>query len=96
VPEMITIWWLVSIVLLVNILVGLVFVTSRQGSPDALLAVLLFGTTGVALSLTLGRALDQPRAVDIALVFALLTAVIGVAFARQGWLRRSGEGGPEQ
>jgi len=89
------IWWLVSIVLLVNILLGLIFVTSRKGSPEALLAVLLFGTTGVALTLTLGRALGDPRAVNIALVFALLTAVLGVAFARQGWVRRSGRGGPQ-
>jgi len=81
-------WWLVSVVLLVNVLVGLAFVTTRKGSPDALLSSLLFGTAGVALTLTVGQALGQPRAVDIALVFALLTAVIGVAFARKGWMSR--------
>ena len=86
---MIVLWWLVSVVLLVNVLVGLAFVTTRKGSPNALLSSLLFGTTGVALTLTLGRALGQNRAVDVALVFALLTAVIGVAFARQGWLSGS-------
>ena len=91
---MIVLWWLVSVVLLVNVLVGLAFVTTRKGSPNALLSSLLFGTTGVALTLTLGQALGQPRAVDIALVFALLTAVIGVAFARKGWMSGSDSGGP--
>lgn len=86
-------WWIFSVALLLNIVVGLVFVTSRKGGPDSLLATLLFGTTGLALTLVLGKALGQERAVDIALVFALLAAVIGVAFARRGWfVFRGGKG----
>jgi multicomponent Na+:H+ antiporter subunit F len=86
-------WWIFSVALLLNIVVGLGFITSRKSGIDSLLATLLFGTTGLALTLVLGMALDQDRAVDIALVFALLAAVLGVAFARRGWFYpRSREG----
>ena len=74
--------WLVAIGLLLNIVVGLVFVTSRRGSAESLLATLLFGTTGVALTLVLGKVTLQKSAVDIALVLALLAAVLGVAPAQ--------------
>jgi multicomponent Na+:H+ antiporter subunit F len=82
---MTTVWWLMACGLLLNIAVGLGFLTSRRGSAESLLAALLLGTTGVALALVLGEALGQPRAVDVALVFALLAAVLGVAFVRRGW-----------
>ena len=59
---------------------------SKRGSADSLLAALLLGTAGVAFALALGEAVDEQRAVDIALVFALLAAVLGVAFVRRGWL----------
>jgi multicomponent Na+:H+ antiporter subunit F len=81
-----TVWWLAACVLLVNIAIGLGFLTSRGGSAESLLAALLLGTTGVAFALVLGEAVGEQRAVDIALVFALLTAVLGVAFVRRGWL----------
>jgi hypothetical protein len=35
--------------------------------------------------LVLGKALGLARALDIALVFALLAAVLGVAFVLRGW-----------
>ena len=50
-----------------------------------MLAALLFGSTGVALVLALGQGLGMPSALDIALVFALLAAVLGVAFVLRGW-----------
>lgn len=78
-------WWTVALVLVLTIVAGVVYVTTRPGGADSLLAALLFGTTGVALVLVLGRALGQPRTVDIALVLALLTAVFGVAFVLRGW-----------
>ncbi len=78
-------WWAIALVLLLTIVAGVVYVTTRPGGADSLLAALLFGTTGVALVLLLGRALGLPRAVDIALVLALLTAVFGVAFVLRGW-----------
>jgi multicomponent Na+:H+ antiporter subunit F len=89
---MLTVWWLAACGLLVNIAIGLGFLTSREGSADSLLAALLLGTTGVAFALVLGAAVGEERAVDIALVFALLAAVLGVAFVRRGWFD-TGEGG---
>jgi multicomponent Na+:H+ antiporter subunit F len=91
---MTVVWWLASCALLVNIAIGLGFLTSRGGSAESLLAALLLGTTGVAFSLALGEAVGEQRAVDIALVFALLAAVLGVAFVRRGWFDAGqGDGG---
>jgi multicomponent Na+:H+ antiporter subunit F len=81
-----TLWWLFACGLLLNIAIGLGFVTSRRGSAESLLATLFLGTTGVAFTLVLGEAVGEQRAADIALVFALLAAVLGVAFVRRGWL----------
>ena len=39
----------------------------------------------MALVLVLGKGLGMDRALDIALVFALLAAVLGVAFVLRGW-----------
>jgi multisubunit Na+/H+ antiporter MnhF subunit len=90
---MTNVWWLAACGLLVNIAIGLGFLTSREGNADSLLAALLLGTAGVAFALVLGAAIGEQRAVDIALVFSLLAAVLGVAFVRRGWTDSSqGEG----
>jgi multicomponent Na+:H+ antiporter subunit F len=78
-------WWTVALVLLLTIVAGVVYINTRPGESDSMLAVLLFGTTGVALVLVLGRALGMARAVDIALALALLSAVLGVTFVLRGW-----------
>jgi hypothetical protein len=88
---MTALWWIIAVALLLNIVVGLGFLTTRRGGPDSLLGTLLFGTTGVALTLILGKTLKSEGAVDIALVFALLTAVLGATFARRGWLSGGGK-----
>lgn len=74
-----------AVVLLLTIVLGLGHVFRQPGRADSLLAALLFGSTGVALVLVLGKGLGMDRALDIALVFALLAAVLGVAFVRRGW-----------
>jgi multicomponent Na+:H+ antiporter subunit F len=74
-----------SIVLLITVMLGLWHVFRQPRRADSLLAVLLFGSTGVALVLVLGQALGLERAVDVALVFALLAAVLGVAFVLRSW-----------
>lgn len=78
-----TLLWLAACGLLLNMLCGLVFVTRRRGGIESLLAALLLGTTGVALTLVLGAAMKIERAVDIALVFALLAAVLGITSTRR-------------
>ncbi len=75
----------VAVALLLTIVLGLGHVFRQPGRADSLLAALLFGSTGVALVLVLGQGLGMDRALDIALVFALLTAVLGVAFVLRGW-----------
>ena len=74
-----------AVALLLTIVLSLAYAFRQPGRADSLLAALLFGSTGVALVLVLGRGLDLARAVDIALVFALLAAVLGVAFVLRGW-----------
>jgi multicomponent Na+:H+ antiporter subunit F len=88
-------WWAIALVLLLTIVAGVVYVTTRRGGVDAMLAALLFGTTGVALVLVLGRALDLARAVDIALALALLAAVLGVTFVLRGWPAGDTDENPE-
>jgi multicomponent Na+:H+ antiporter subunit F len=78
-------WWTVALVLLLTIVAGVAYVTNRRGGADSMLAALLFGTTGVALVLVMGRAQDLTWAVDIALALALLASVLGVAFVLRGW-----------
>ena len=74
-----------AVALLLTIVVGLAHVFRQPGRADGLLAALLFGSTGVALVLVLGKGLGVGRALDIAMVFALLAAVLGVAFVLRGW-----------
>ena len=74
-----------AVVLLLTIVLGLGHVFRQPGRAESLLAALLFGSTGVALVLVLGKGLGLERALDIALVFALLAAVLGVAFVLRGW-----------
>ncbi|MGE5306861.1 MAG: multiple resistance and pH regulation protein F [Alphaproteobacteria bacterium] len=78
-------WWFVALFLFLTVIAGVAFVISRPASVDSMLAAFLFGTTGVALVLVIGKALNLPRAIDVALVLALLAAVLGAAFALRGW-----------
>lgn len=51
---------------------------------DRMLAAQLIGTTGVGILLLLGEALAAPAARDVALIFALLAAMAGLALVRRG------------
>ena len=82
---MIALYLSAAVALLLTIVLSLGHVFRQPGRADSLLAALLFGSTGVALVLVLGKALGMERALDIALVFALLAAVLGVAFVLRGW-----------
>jgi len=89
-------WWAMALVLLVTIVAGVVYVTTRRDGADSLLAALLFGTTGVATVLVLGRALGLAQAVDIALVLALLAAILSLAFVLRGWPEDDSDGNQER
>ncbi len=76
---------ILAVFLLANLLIALLRVTRGPTPADRLLAALLFGTTGVALLLLLAYTENVPALVDAALVFALLAAITGAAFAQRAW-----------
>ena len=72
-----------TIVLLVSLLLGLVRVAVGPTPADRMLAAQLMGTTGVGMLVLLAEALSHPGLRDVALVFALLSAVAAVAFVQR-------------
>src|SRR5688572_14694065 len=81
---------LLAVFLLLNLVAALLRVVRGPTPADRLLAALLFASTGVAVLLLLAQAGDAPALVDIALVFALLAAITGVAFAQRAWRQQGG------
>lgn len=82
--------WL-AVFLLANLVAALIRVVRGPTAADRLLAALLFGTTGVAVLVLLADAGGGAALVDVALVFALLAAITGTAFAQRAWRRGQGE-----
>ncbi|WP_366655579.1 monovalent cation/H+ antiporter complex subunit F [Fodinicurvata sp. EGI_FJ10296] len=76
--------YVVATILLLSIGVGLIRVHRGPGPGDRMLAVQLFGTTGIAILLILGIATGEEAAIDAALILGLLAAVTGLALARSG------------
>ncbi len=74
-----------AVFLLANLLVALLRVARGPTPADRLLAALLFGTTGVAILLLLGFATPSAALLNVALVFTLLAAITGAAFAQRAW-----------
>jgi multicomponent Na+:H+ antiporter subunit F len=75
-----------AVFLLVNLGGGLVRILRGPAPADRMLAAQLFGTTGVAILLTLAAATGMRGLRDVALVFALLGPVNAVVFV--SWTRR--------
>lgn len=73
----------VALILLLSIALGLIRVLRGPTATDRMLTAQLFGTTAVAILLLLGFATKTPVANDVALVFALLTAIAAVTFVRR-------------
>jgi multicomponent Na+:H+ antiporter subunit F len=71
-----------ALFLLINLLVGLVRVWRGPSPADQMQALLLFGTTTVAIVLLLAYVTEQPVLVEVALVFVMLAAVGTIAFSR--------------
>lgn len=70
--------------LLLTIVAGLYRVVRGPTPADRMIAAQLFGTTGLAIVLLLGAAMDEPAIIDVAVVFAVLAALAAVAFVRCG------------
>ena len=71
-----------AVFLLLNLLIGLVRIWRGPSPADQMQALLLFGTTTVAVLLLLAYATARPVLVDVALVFVMLAAIGTVAFSR--------------
>lgn len=80
-----------ALFLLANLLVALLRVARGPTPADRLLTALLFGTTGVAILLLLGFATPSAALLNVALVFTLLAAITGAAFAQRAWREEQAE-----
>ncbi|SMP65838.1 monovalent cation/H+ antiporter complex subunit F [Desulfonatronum lacustre] len=72
----------VACFLLLTMIVGLIRVFRGPRQEDRLVAVQLFGTTGVAVLLLLAAAFDAPAMRNTAMVFAVLAVLAVMAFVR--------------
>jgi multicomponent Na+:H+ antiporter subunit F len=85
--------WLTAftLVIFVAVLGGLVRVLRGPTRADRMLAAQLFSTAGVAMAVLLAYSRDSAWLYDIAMVFALLSAVATTTFVRLTWRRTTGE-----
>lgn len=71
---------IVLLVLLASIVVGLVRVWRGPEPAQRMVAAQLFGTAAVAILLVLSKLLTVPALLDVAMVFAVLSAVTLVSY----------------
>jgi multicomponent Na+:H+ antiporter subunit F len=71
--------------ILITLVIGLLRVFWGPTRADRILSAQLMGTTGVAIILLLSEAMQMPSLVDVALVFALLSAVTATVFITRFW-----------
>ena len=72
----------VACFLVLSMLVGLIRLFLGPQPEDRVMAMQLFGTTGVAVLLLLAEALEAPAVRNVALLFALLAVLAVAAFVR--------------
>lgn len=85
-----------TVFLLLNLAAGLWRVWRGPTAADRMSAVLLFGSTTVAVLLLLAQIAGEPALRDVALLFVMLAAILSVAFvglARAPSRRGRGDGG---
>jgi len=80
---------ILAFLLLFNLIGGLIRVLRGPTPADSMLAAQLFGTTGVAILIVLAKPMKIPALLDVALLFALLAAVVVVAFVMRFWASAS-------
>ncbi|MCA9400575.1 MAG: hypothetical protein KC713_03040 [Candidatus Omnitrophica bacterium] len=86
-----------ALLILGTVMIGLFRVFYGPTRADRLLAAQLCGTGSVSIFLLLAFALAQDYLLDMALVFAVLTAVSSITFVRLTWTRpTANEGGEER
>ncbi|GAB6059009.1 monovalent cation/H+ antiporter complex subunit F [Desulfonatronum parangueonense] len=82
---MTTMYLILVCILMGNIAVGLIRILRGPTAADRMLAAGLLGTVTVAIILLLAIVLEKPVYIDVALVFALLSALAVVAFVTRSW-----------
>lgn len=90
-----TLYLVMALFLLLNLAAGMWRVLRGPTAADRMLAAQLFGTTAVAVLLLLAQASGNSAARDVALVFALLSAVTAVAFVQRAWPDQEAHRDPE-
>ena len=80
-----------ALILLLTMGIGLLYLLRERAGIGAFLAVMLFGTTGVGMTLILSEAMDLAAVKDVALTFALLTGILGVVLALRCWPEETGD-----
>ncbi|HMP73887.1 MAG TPA: monovalent cation/H+ antiporter complex subunit F [Kiritimatiellia bacterium] len=76
---------LMAVFLMLNLLAGLLRIYAGPSPADRLLAAQLLGTTGTGVLMVLSAWQSLPALVDAALIFALLAAVTLIAFVCRLW-----------
>lgn len=86
----------VAAMLLLNAGVALWRLRRGPTSADRMLAAGLVSTSAIAVLLLLGTVLGQPALVDVALIFALLSAVATANFVTRTWTLLHEESGSRE
>ncbi|MDO8847758.1 MAG: monovalent cation/H+ antiporter complex subunit F [Coriobacteriia bacterium] len=74
-----------AITILISVALGIYRIERGPTGTDRMLSAMLFGTSGVALTLVLSELTDLGGLRDMALTFALLGALTAVAFVKRAW-----------
>lgn len=72
-------------VILATVALGIYRIERGPTGTDRMLSAMLFGTSGVALTLVLAEISGIDGLRDMALTFALLGALTAVAFVKRAW-----------
>lgn len=71
--------------ILITLILGLLRIFRGPTKADRILTAQLIGTNGVAIILLLSEAMQMQSLIDVALIFALLSAVTATVFVRRLW-----------
>ena len=72
-----------AIILSLSLGIGLARLFRGPFTEDRMMSAQLVGTTGVGLVIVIGKLLEMPASVDVALIMALLAAVSVAALTRR-------------
>lgn len=74
-----------AVVIMATVSLGIYRIERGPTGTDRMLSAMLFGTSGVALTLVLAEITGIGALRDMALVFALLGALTSVSFVKRAW-----------